>query len=354
MLICLLLLGCNRKSSDVPRAEKQPSSWQNAATNQTQAAQVWTNHHAYVSINSSLANTTPTNQLTKELTLGATNEAQTAIASSKKEPRKDFSTFPGHDLYLEARTILKRKSSDADLARAIDLLKQAAEKGNPPAQHALAVGYLEGLGMPKDSAKGVEWLMRSATNGYPEAEFKLASLYARGIGVEQNLTVAADWARKAAEAGNPEAQYNLATLYAAGLGVPRDATNAAIWFKKAAENGHPTAQSNLGVLYANGKIFPENFDEALKWWRKAAEQGQPSAQFNLAQALQEGKKAPLDLVEAYKWASLAAEYGDAAAIEARDSIALRMRPEEIAEGLKRAREFKTALAARDNERLMRD
>jgi TPR repeat protein len=128
-----------------------------------------------------------------------------------------------------------------------------------------------------------------------------------------------------------------------GKGVPKDVKTAAEWFRKAAEAGHPTAQSNLGVLYASGEVLEKDMALAIQWWRKAAEQGQPSAQFNLAQALVEGKAVPKDLVEAYKWYHLAADRGDRDAARMRNALGVELSPEEVAEALKRAREFKAGL-----------
>jgi TPR repeat protein len=99
------------------------------------------------------------------------------------------------------------------------------------------------------------------------------------------------------------------------------------------------------VLYASGEVFEKNLEEALKWWRKAAEQGQSSAQFNLAQALVEGKAAPKDLVEAYKWFHLAAEQGDRDAGRMRNNLGVELAPADVAEALKRARDFRTELYA---------
>jgi TPR repeat protein len=96
-------------------------------------------------------------------------------------------------------------------------------------------------------------------------------------------------------------------------------------------------------------VFEKNPSEALKWWRKAAEQGQPSAQFNLGQTLLEGKSVTKDLVEAYKWFSLAAEQGDRDARRTRDALAVELEPADVAEGLRRAREFKTGLRAKLRE-----
>src|SRR4051812_28663577 len=148
--------------------------------------------------------------------------------------------YPAQDLYERAVEILKVKNSDADLKEAISLFQKAADAGNPAAEHALGVSYLEGLGVAKNQDEGIKWLKKAAEDNFPEAQFKLAGLYARGTALKQDPAAAAEWVRKAAEQGHIEAEYNLATLYAAGRGVPVDATNAAIWFKKAAEGGHPT------------------------------------------------------------------------------------------------------------------
>jgi TPR repeat protein len=103
------------------------------------------------------------------------------------------------------------------------------------------------------------------------------------------------------------------------------------------------------VLYASGDGVEKNMTEAVKWWRSAAEQGQRTAQFNLAQILTEGKEVTKDLVEAYKWYSLAADQGDRDALRLRNALALELSPEEVAEGLKRSREFNSQLRTRQRE-----
>jgi hypothetical protein len=254
--------------------------------------------------------------------------------------------FPGHDLYQKGLSIVRDAQDAEGLNAGMKLFREAAELGNPAAQHALGVCSFAGLGVTKNINEAVIWFEKSAAQGYADAEFKIASLYIRGEGVPKDHAKALEFLTKAAEKGHPEAQYNLATLFSTGQSVTKDAAEAARWFQKAAEKGHPIAQSNLGVLYASGEVLEKDMDQALQWWRKAAEQGQPSAQFNLAQALLEGKSLPKDLVEAYKWYSLAAEQGDRDARRMRDALAVELAPSEIADGLKRSREFKVQLHAR--------
>jgi TPR repeat protein len=328
-LCCLMWAGCHHKENSPNPA---PTSLKGAArTNEP-------GHAASGAIHS-----TSTHDV-------ATNRLPTGAVVSSNEPALMLSptNYPARDIYEQALQTLKSKPSEKELARAVELLREASNEGNAAAEEALALCYLDGIGVKKSVEEAVKWLSQSSEHGYPEAEFKLASLYARGFGVTQDFTRAAELARKAAEAGHVEAEYNLATLYASGRGVPRSATNAAFWFKKAAEAGHPTAQSNVGVLYASGKVFEKNFAEAVRWWRKAAEQGQRSAQFNLAQALLDGKEIPRDLIEAYKWASLAAEQGDQDAAAVREEIAIRLSPSDVGEGLRRARDFKLALIEKMN------
>jgi TPR repeat protein len=254
-----------------------------------------------------------------------------------------FKTLPGADLYEKGAALLKGKESAPDPIGAAKLFQQASDLGNPIADHALGVMYLDGYGVEKNIPKAVELLRKSAEQNYPEALFKLASLYARGVAVtpdnKPDMQKAAEFARKAAEQGHIEAEYNLATLYAAGKGVENNVNEAAKWYLKAAEAGHPTAQSNIGVLYANGKAFPQDMNEAIKWWRRAAEQGQATAQYNLGQALQAGKAVPQDKIEAYKWYTLATSGGDRDAEQLKNDLAVEMAPSDIAEALKRASAF---------------
>jgi TPR repeat protein len=282
-----------------------------------------------------------------------TTATQIVEATTTPAPAKPRPNYPAQEIYEQGLAELERGSENLDrqaVERALAFFRKAAEEGNAPAQHALGVSYLAGIGVPKDVEQGLVWLNKSAAQGYADAQFKLASLYIRGDVLPEDTAKALDLARLAAEQGHTEAQYNLGTIYATGKGVTKDAKVAAEWFRKAAEAGHPTAQSNLGVLYASGGVLEKNMEAAVQWWRKAAEQGQPSAQFNLAQALVEGKAVPKDLVEAYKWYHLAADRGDRDAARMRNALGVELSPEEVADALKRAREFKSRLQAQMKEK----
>jgi TPR repeat protein len=328
------LSGCARKTqTETPSARA-------AAAEPLNAAPITATNSRLGAI-SNEAKTSDTNVASVQISTGTASLAVKTNSVAAPTP-----VYPAHEIYEQGVALIKTNESNAAAEEALKLFRQAAEKGNPPAQCALGLSYLGGIGVKKNEEDGLKWLRQSADAGYADAQFKLASLYARGGVVSKDDGQAAELARKAADQGHAEAQYNLGTLYAVGKGVPKDEKQAAFWFKKAAEAGQPSAQANLGVLYANGGVLEKNMDEAIKWWRKAAEQGQPTAQFNLGQALTEGKAVPKDLVEAYKWYYLAAQQGDSQAAQFREAVAAELDPSQLAEALKRARVFKNDLLAK--------
>jgi len=153
--------------------------------------------------------------------------------------------------------------------------------------------------------------------------------------------------RPLAEQGNAEAQASLAMIYSRGLGLPQDSVAALEWYRKAALQGNVRAQHNLAVLYITGRGVVPDPVEAMKWMRKAADQGDAVAQFNLAGMYENGQGAPKSLVEAYRWYSTAASRFPAndaerriRSLQARDHIAAKMTPADIAKAEKLARGWK--------------
>jgi TPR repeat protein len=144
-----------------------------------------------------------------------------------------------------------------------------------------------------------------------------------------------------AEAGDAKSQVELGLRYDKGAGVVKDHTEAAKWYRKAAEQNYAEAQYNLGVGYYKGEGVAKDQAEAVKWYRKAAEQNLAIAQYNLGVCYERGDGVAEDWVEAYKWLLLAARRGHEAPKEHMTFLESKlMTPEHIAQGQKRAREFK--------------
>ena len=200
------------------------------------------------------------------------------------------------------------------------------------------------------TADELKALQQKAEKGDEEAQCTLGSLYRIGRGVPQDDALSLAWTRKAVEQGLPEAQYILGEAYNFGRGVPQDYAQAIAWLRKAAEQGYWEAQFTLGMRYAGGLLVPKDYAQAVAWFRKAAEQGYAVAQFNLGMAYASGLGVAQDDVEAHKWLNLATAasmgYSEEKYADARDSLAKRMTPEQLAEAQKRATEWLVAFEKR--------
>ena len=82
----------------------------------------------------------------------------------------------------------------------------------------------------------------------------------------------------------------------------------------------------------------------MKWYRLAAEQGHEQAQFNLGAMYENGEGVPQDYIQAHVWFYLAVanstdEELRNLATQARDVVAGKMTPEQIAEAQRLVREW---------------
>jgi uncharacterized protein len=226
-------------------------------------------------------------------------------------------------------------------ATALRLLRPLAEQGEANAQYNLGLMFDNGQGVPQDYATAVIWYRKAAEQGHAAAQYNLGLIFANGgRGAPQDYATAASWYRKAAERGNAAAQYNLGVMYAQGQGVSKDYAAAANWYRKAAEQGNAMAQYNLGVMYDDGRGVPQDYAVATSWYRRAAEQGDADAQVNLGILYGMGQGVAQDYVNAHMWFSLAASGGDKNGVKARDMVAAKMTPAQLAEAQKLAREWK--------------
>ncbi len=111
-----------------------------------------------------------------------------------------------------------------------------------------------------------------------------------------------------------------------------------------ADLGNVSAQFNLGLMYKNGEGVPQDYAKALKWYRKAADQGNAGAQTNLGLMYENGEGVPQDYVEAHKWLNIVGTKKSVPDSElmrkARDTLASKMTPAQIAEAQRLAREWK--------------
>jgi TPR repeat protein len=271
--------------------------------------------------------------------------------------------------YEDGKAAYDRK----DYQTAYTLLLPLAEQGNTLAQ--LQVGYMdfEGWGTPKDGAAAQAWWLKAAGQGNARAQSNLGRMYEFGWGgVAKDDAVAFGWYLKGAELGDNIAQVRLAKMYEEGRGVEKDLTQAYVWqfvsldaegdsplltpltqamtaqqvaegydkgvafIRTRAERGDAQAQLDIGFIY-----FKKNdLAQSTAWFRKAADQGNRFGQTLMGQAYEFGQGAPQDMIEAFKWYTLAIKSGDDYAAHNRSDLARKMTPDQIAEGERRAAEWK--------------
>jgi TPR repeat protein/ubiquitin-protein ligase len=238
-------------------------------------------------------------------------------------------------------------------AEALELNRDAAERGDAEAQCYLGLCYFNGDRVPRNLDLAQKWFRKAAEHEYAPAQrilellphsgesapqdpvavdssgatwwpaadlqFNLGARFERGNGVKRDPSEAVRWYLKAAEQGYALAQHNLGNCYEKGIGVGPDAEEAVKWYGKAASQGDSLAQNNLGTCYSRGLGVPEDKAEAAKWYCRAAEQGNSIAQTNLAGCLLKGEGLPPDPQKAVTWLRKAAELGNA---EAQSELAI--------------------------------
>lgn len=137
-----------------------------------------------------------------------------------------------------------------------------------------------------------------------------------------------------------EGQLQLAYKHYLGAEIPLNYQKASELFLMAANGGSSEAQFALGVMHQNGQGVPINYINAAKWYTKSAMKDNPNGQYLLGLSYKEGSGVPKDNLEAFKWLDLAADHGHVAHLEARNQLALLLTPDMVAEGRRRADQFR--------------
>jgi len=164
-------------------------------------------------------------------------------------------------------------------------LMARADGGEAAAQRELALAYLKGDGVGKDSAAALLWARAAAEGGDAQAQYLLGRLLHDGAARDAKEALA--WFTQAAAAGEVKAMHSLGLAYAQGDGVARDEAAAAAWFARAAARGFPDSIFNLAVLYERGHGVAQDPRQALRWYRAAARAGDGEAAVRARQLAQQ-------------------------------------------------------------------
>ena len=174
------------------------------------------------------------------------------------------------------------KGQPVNYARALELYRQAAERGDAESQFVTGGMLYQGQGTDPDKRGGFKWLLKAAEQGKisPESLTIIGAMYLRGSAVPQNYLEAKKWLSEAAQQGNLAAQNDLAYLYYNGLGGERDYPKALELYEKAALQGDPMAQANTGLMYATGTGTDMDKAKGYAWYSLAASRGNTVAGIN--------------------------------------------------------------------------
>jgi len=157
-----------------------------------------------------------------------------------------------------------------------------------------------------DYAVAVQILQPLAEQGNVAAKKRLGeAMFDLGVMASDEVQTI-KWYRKAAELGNAPAQTTLGERYNAGRGVPQDYAKAAIWYGKAAEQGDAHSQYEIGCLYEAGRGVSQDYIKAHMWFNLSASLATPRIYRNLAEEARDevaAKMTPAQIAEAQKLAS---------------------------------------------------
>lgn len=183
-----------------------------------------------------------------------------------------------------------RRKKEGDLARAAQLLQEAAARGHAGARHELGLCYRYGEGVAKNMDEAYRLCGEAAEQGYaPAQKLKGDDFLARaesrsGREAERYRSFAAEWYKKAAAQGYAPAQCDLGWCYYSGYGVPRIAKRALGWFRAAMKRRYAPGMYNFAVLaaeliYASSGFFKTmRLKGADRQLRRAAALGYAPAQ----------------------------------------------------------------------------
>jgi len=213
----------------------------------------------------------------------------------------DDATKRGYVSAFNDLAVLYENSPDASSAQALELLKRAAQQGDPLAMYNLALHYRDGTNdVKRDVVQAAEWFAKSAESGSVSAMVELGDALINGRGLTQNPRRGIEWLQRAADAGSVRAKFLLGRTYYLGKicrcgaedspnSQRKDPDLALLWFGRVAETGDSEAQRILAQIMETGiGLLNPQPEIAERYWRLAAYGGSATAQVEFADRLRRG------------------------------------------------------------------
>lgn len=280
-------------------------------------------------------------------------------AETRPAPETSISAESPEALFQSGRQFLRGEGVEKNAKRALELMKQAAERGHVPAM--TAAGYLlsDGKGNRRNEVEAAKWFRMAAEKGDAVAQVNLGRLLVNEKlplpeGTTDRLPQFAEgieWIRKAADQGNADASLAYGVILMRGDHESKpDPSKAATYLRPLAEAGNLDAMNALGVMHETGNGVPYDEAAAERLFRKAAMGGNLKAQTNLGSLI--GLQSPdrERRVEALGWLFLANEAKEVMAPKILQDNLPAMAPADIAAGRAKAAELKKMLSVKTAEK----
>ncbi len=255
------------------------------------------------------------------------------IEAGKQGNAVALSTYGARLLNGDPDTAESPKLVQKDVAAALKMFNDAAEKGLAAANRILGQIYENGVGkdgadVKQDVTEAFEYYTKAANGNDPQALFRLGNAFETGIIkdpkgkrddkdnvlIQPNPKSALDLYRLAAQNNLAEAFFNVGVYYETGTVVDKDAEKAFAFHMKASNAGIPQAMNRLAGLYANGTGTTQDLVAAAGWYNRAAEMGFAPAQIALGILYEQGAGVRQSRTVAAGHYSDAAQQGNALAM----------------------------------------
>lgn len=129
-----------------------------------------------------------------------------------------------------------------------------AELGDPEAEYAVGVMYINGVGVEVNYKKGFEWVLKSAEHGHAPGQCMAAECYLFGVGVERDFEKAASLFEKAFNADDWTSAIELRLMYE---------------FKLLASEDGKVPQQYLDVIAAGGEEASQEYQSRRAVYEEA-------------------------------------------------------------------------------------
>jgi len=174
---------------------------------------------------------------------------------------------------VQVGLVLSNRRGDGDAARAFEYFKSAADNGNSEGKFTAGECYYLGKGTNVDVAKALELLQEAAAMHEPRAMDLLGTHFRRA----KDYQKAKAYFEEATQLGFVRSMVNLGVLYLQGEGVTQNYQTAATLFKKGAERSDSYGMFFYAECLSEGKGVQKDASGATEWAKKAAQAGNPMA-----------------------------------------------------------------------------